>query len=201
GGMAGQNRTSIDAAIWWEDGLYKTRLTFVEWKYTEKALGDCGGHNSRGNDQRYRCETLEVRNIQPARDCYLESRRSNRTSRHYWAHLADAGISLRPLCGHTGCPFMGPFYQLMRQYLLAAYCQDELGDVESVDVVVVGFQGNEDLLRIPEELAHLGHDVVSAWNRLLTRKAPPLRHVPVEDLLSGVPSDGRREYIRERYGV
>jgi hypothetical protein len=201
GGKRGQNRTSIDAAVRWKDPGNKTRLTFIEWKYTEKALGDCGGYNSPKNDQRHRCETMKVRDIHPARDCYLATKKSNRTSRRYWEHLADAGISLRPLDDHTGCPFIGPFDQLMRQYLLAAYCQAELTNVESVDVIVIGFRGDKDLLRTPEELDHLDHEIVPAWNKLLTTTAPPLRHVFVEDLLSGAPSDDRREYIRERYGV
>lgn len=200
GGKRGQNRTSIDAAVWWKGPGNKTRLTFVEWKYTEQAFGDCGGYRSDGNDQRGRCDTLKVQDIRPEIDCYLESKRDTQTSRHYWEHLVEAGISVERFGDRPGCPFRGAFYQLMRQYLLAAHCKASASEADNVDVISIGFQGNQDLLRRPEYLAHLGEDVVSAWNSMLTT-APPLRHVLVEALLADAPSDDWREYIRERYGA
>jgi hypothetical protein len=198
GGKRGQNRTSIDAAVWWGDERNKTRLTLVEWKYTEQSFGDCGGYRSEGNDQRHRCRTLKVQYIRPEADCYLATHRDDRTSRRYWEHLAEAGVSLERFGDHLGCPFRGPFYQLMRQYLLAAHCRAELTEVDNVDVMVIGFRANRDLLRRPRHLSHLGQDVVSAWNNMLTT-ARPLRHVFIETMLAGAPSDDWREYIRQRY--
>jgi hypothetical protein len=200
GGKRGQNRTSIDAAVWWDDERNKTRLTLVEWKYTEQSFGGCGGYRSVGNYQQHRCDTLKVQDVRPERDCYLASGEGDRTSRHYWEHLGEAGISLGRFGDHLGCPFRGPFYQLMRQYLLAAHCKASVSEADNVDVISIGFQGNQDLLRRPEYLAHLGEDVVSAWNSMLTT-APPLRHVFVETMLADAPSDDWREYVRQRYGV
>ena len=200
GGKRGQNRTSIDAAVRWRGPGNKTRLSLVEWKYTERGFGECGGCRSVGNDQRHRCATLKVQDIRPELDCYVASGKDDRTSRRYWEHLGEAGISQERFGDHLGCPFRGPFYQLMRQYLLAAYCRANLSGVDNVDVISIGFQGNQDLLRRPEYLAHLGEDVVSAWNSMLTT-APPLRHVFVETMLADAPSDDWREYIRERYRV
>jgi hypothetical protein len=200
GGKRGQNRTSIDAAVWWRGPGNKTRLTLVEWKYTEPSFGKCGGDRSAGKDQQPRCDTLKVQDIRPKLDCYVASGEDAQTSRHYWEHLVEAGISVERFGDHLGCPFRGPFYQLMRQYLLAAYCRANLSGVDNVDVIVIGFRNNRDLLRVPRHLAHLGQDVESAWNNMLTT-APPLRHVFVETMLAGAPSDDWREYIRERYGV
>lgn len=199
GGRRGQYRTSIDAAVWWKNHQNKTRLTLVEWKYTEQSFGDCGGYRSRGNDQRDRCRTLKVQDIGVGENCYLAAGRNERTSRRYWNHLTEAGLSLQRFGDHSGCPFRGPFYQLMRQYLLAAYCRAKISEAHGVDVIAIGFQENRDLLRLPSYLSHLGEDVVAAWNNMLT--APPLRHVFVETLLADAPSDEWREYIRERYRV
>lgn len=200
GGKRGLNRTSIDAAVWWKDQSGCTRLTFVEWKYTEKNFGACGGYRSDGNRQRDRCRTLKVRAIQPQRDCYVATGRDDRTSRRYWEHLTEAGISLERFGDRSGCPFIGPFYQLMRQYLLAAHCRASIVGVHHVDLIVIGFQGNQSLLRVPRSLSHLGEDVVSAWNSMLTI-SPPLRLVFIEDMLAHAASDDWRDYMRERYGV
>ncbi len=57
GGKPGQNRTSIDAAIWWRAGNSRL-LTLVEWKYTERSFGTCGGYSSRGNKYKPVCRGL-----------------------------------------------------------------------------------------------------------------------------------------------
>jgi hypothetical protein len=200
GGKRGQNRTSIDTAVWWEDQGNRKRLTFIEWKYTESELGGCGGYVSKGNKQRDKCRTLRVQGILPERDCYIATGKDDRTRRKYWKHLALAGISPERFGNRSGCPFIGSFYQLMRQYLLAAYCKTHMNDVDEVALVLIGFRGNHDLLRVPNSVTHLGNDVVSAWNGLLTT-APPPRLVFVEDMLASAPSNEWREYIRERYGL
>ena len=70
GGQRGQNRTSIDVAIWWESdtGRY---LTLCEWKYTERAYGTCGGYASKGNRDKERCRHLDVAHDAPAASCDL----------------------------------------------------------------------------------------------------------------------------------
>jgi hypothetical protein len=202
GGRRGQNRTSIDAAIWWEDTASQKRLTFIEFKYTERELGSCGGYRSKGNKHPERCEELDIHATQPQVNCFLENGEGARTSRHYWKHLAEAGISLKRFGDVKGCPFRGPFYQLMRQYLLAAYCRSHVKDVNEVDVVVLGFRGNESLLEVSSQLKHLGSDIVGAWNSVL-EGVPPLRMVHVEDLAShiAIADADWAKYLNERYGL
>lgn len=199
-GKRGQNRTSIDAAIWWIDQKEQKRLTLIEWKFTEKAFGTCGGYASKGNNNRQTCRTIRIQSINPKTDCYVASGKDDRTSRHYWEHLSESGISLERFGVRLGCPFIGPLYQLMRQYLLAAHCRANMSDIQAVDVIVIGFKGNQSLTKSPRHLSHLGGNVITAWNNLLTA-APPLRHVYVEDLMKNAQEDGWTHYISERYGI
>ena len=209
GGKRGQNRTSVDAAVWWENTEGDRRLTLIEWKYTEREFGSCGGYESKGNQQKDRCKYLLVEKIRPQLDCYVASGRDSRTSRRYWDLLEQSGISASSYPG-VGCPFRGPLYQLLRLYLLREFCQKNIPDLDGVDVVVMGFRENmRNILRVPNYLRGLcedhGDDIIDVWNRLLTN-APPLRWLPVEDMLP--PKDtlvaGQtewRQYIHERYGV
>ena len=205
GGQRGRIRTSVDAAIWWESIEGSSRLTLVEWKYTESELGSCGGYKSPGNQQKDKCANLVVENIRPRMDCYVATGNNDRTSRRYWDHLGESGISLSAF-PDEGCPFRGPFNQLLRLYLVRDYCQQTMPDTD-VDVVVMGFKGNRPyLLKSPNYLHGLGDNVVNAWNRSLTSHAPPLRWLPVEDwlpelgTLTGEGVEWRR-YINERYCV
>ncbi len=216
GGKRGQNRTSIDAVVHWEDMEGRRRLTFIEFKYSEKEFGSCGGYKSKGNKHPEMCSTLDAQTRRPQANCYLENGKSNRTSRHYWKHLAEAGISSALFGGVKGCPFMGPFYQLMRQYLLAAWCKANTVELEEiqhgeaypgvrqdeVDVVVLGFRGNTSLLNVPTHLRHLGNDIIEAWNRILVGVSP-LRMVHVEDLAPQIAKvDGDwAKYLSDRYGL
>lgn len=210
-GGRGQNRTSIDAAIRWQDGKGANRLTLIEWKYTESEFGTCGGYKSKGNRQKDKCSNLSAEKIcsKPRSNCYLETAINNRTNRRYWEHLPQAGISLMPLHDNLGCPFQGPFYQLLRLYLLRECCQETLTDVDRVDVAVIGFRENADLLRMPSKPPHLpqlGDNVIEIWNKLLTNGAPPLRWATVEQIMTSSGNSGSderkwRKYISERYGV
>ena len=202
GGKRGQNRTSIDAAIWWENGAGRKRLTFAEFKYTEKQLGTCGGYGSKGNKHRENCRNLNIQTERPQDGCYLENGLTGRTCRRYWEHLAEGGISLQRFGNVKGCPFRGPFYQLMRQYLLAAHCMASYKELASVDVILLGFRGNKSLHIVPPEVRHLGDDVATAWNTVL-KGIPKLRQVDVADLSSLIPSTLQewRDYLKDRYGI
>ena len=202
GGKRGQNRTSIDAAIWWEDCTGQKRLTFVEFKYTERHLGGCRGYKSNSNMHPEQCDSLDVQGDQPGASCYLENRKTSRTSRHYWQHLTGAGVDLRQFGNVRGCPFRGPFYQLVRQYLLAAYCVLNEKEVTAVDVMLLAFKGNRSLLQVPQALRYLGGDVVTSWNTVLN-DAVKLRCVYVEALSSRIPSIDQdwKEYLNNRYGL
>ena len=164
GGKRGMNRTSVDAAIWWADANKKPRLTLVEWKYTEKGFGNCGGYVSKGNKRRDRCRTVDMRSISPKRDCYLMHGDRPTTQRHYWDHMDHAGIDYRAF-EEPGCPFRGPLYQLLRQQLLAHWLETKTDN--TVDVAVACFKNNEDLMRSPSYLKHLDPGLPSAWRAFL----------------------------------
>ncbi len=197
-GKRGQNRTSIDCAIEWEDGSGR-RLTLVEWKYTEKTFGDCGGYHSKGNGDKQLCRDLDVTGPEPAKHCYLVRKHS----RQYWRWLEAAGVDLQALSCVRGCPFRGPFYQLVRQYVLAA-CLRQLMPDTRIDVAYVGFRDSCGILDVPRELRVLGDSVLDAWNAVVRE---PLRHVCAEDIALAVRAAGNTgqqgwlDYLAERYGI
>ena len=85
----------------------------------------------------------------------------------------------------------------MRQYMLAAYCKIKMTELHQVDLAIIGFRGNRNLLRVPRNVRHLGMDVVSAWNGMLDT-APPFRLVFVEDVLASAPDNDWRRHVTER---
>ena len=200
-GKRGQNRTSIDVAIFWKDREGRRCLTLAEWKYTERQYGDCGGFRSTGNTKKEFCQSGMQSPADVRGNCYLTVGRNTRT---YWDNLGEAGIDIdKALAGVEGCPFRGPFYQLLRQYLLAARLR-QTGHFDSVDVVSIGFRGNANLEDVPAHLVPLGQTVIEAWNSILLPPVPRMRHVYVEDIMNSAGNSGDpdwREYIRGRYGV
>jgi len=117
--------------------------------------------------------------------------------------MEHAGICFQEFDG-KGCLFRGPLNQLMRLQLLAHWLETNTDN--AVDIAVACFKGNEELVRSPSYLKHLGTDLPSVWRSLLT--APERFHVlHVEDLmahcdyLSDVARSPWREYLKERYGV
>ena len=202
GGKRGQNRTSVDAAVWWHDADDGSRLTLVEWKYTEKQFGTCGGLASRGNDQKAKCRGWAGLDFRASRDCYLARGETERNQRRYWEHLAEAGIDLASYQG-TACPFCGPAYQLVRLHLLGAYLQRE-NAAAKVDVAAVHFSGDKSLATPPVALRHLGADMTSAWRRLL-RQPDDYRVCHAEELAQAIRNSAvdsaLAEYLHERYGV
>jgi len=200
-GKRGQNRTSVDAAVWWTDTEGHSRLTLIEWKYTETRFGTCGGLASEGNKRKDRCRQ-RADGTDPAWECYLAGGDSDRTKREYWKRLGVAGLNLAPYENNL-CPFAGPFYQLMRLHLLAAYCAQQ-GEAAKVDVAAVHFAGNSFLEVPPRELRHLGATVTEAWKRLLTRP-DDFRVCHAESLADGIRTSGAfpdlADYLGERYGV
>lgn len=189
-GGRGQNRTSIDVAIWWEDAS-KSHLTLCEWKYTERSFGPCGGHKSDGNPDPENCSRLNPSVPSSWAMCYLTAPRHHR---NYWAHMAQAGVNLASFNQADGCPFKGPFYQVMRQFLLAAYLRQH-GDDNDVDVAVIAFKGND------REVGYSG--TVQEWNQHLVG-VPPLRLVYVDDIVASIRAHAtgpHEAYLRDRYGV
>jgi hypothetical protein len=202
-GKRGLNRTSADAAISWTASDGTSRLTLVEWKYTETKFGGCGGYKPGPRYQRAKCDTLEVSPVQPSQDCYVSNNKDPRTSRQYWQHLEDAGVSPK-VFRNNGCPFRGPLYQLLRLQLLAHWLDANTAD--TVDVAVAYFKSNMKLMKSPGYLKHVHPDLALAWPAFLA-EPERFRVLYIEDLmahcdyLSGVAKSPWREYLRERYGV
>lgn len=203
GGKRGQNRTSADAVIWWESRDGRPKVTLLEWKYTEKEFGSCGGYHSDGNHQKARCLILDARSIEPTTDCYLALGKTPRNRRRYWEHMEVSGIRFRAFLG-VGCPFRGPLYQLMRLQLLASWLGSNTQS--HVEVALACFKGNTDLMRSPRYLRYLDPYLPSVWQCLLA-EPNRFRVVFVEDLMAycdslpDVAGSSQRMYLRERYGL
>ncbi|MFB0533895.1 MAG: hypothetical protein ACETWR_02820 [Anaerolineae bacterium] len=209
-GKRGLYRTSIDVAIFWIGRSKRKHITLVEWKYTERNFGACSAFQSASKDDRARCLSLNVaKDRDPARSCLLTAG-GDRRSRRYWEHMEAAGISLPAFASVQGCPFQGPFYQLMRQFLLAAYLR-QAEKADEVEVVSIGFARNIELHKVPPQLRSLidreEEGIVGAWNAVL-EGVPPLRHWTVEQFMARVRVNkiegidlGWRNYLRERYDV
>lgn len=180
GAKRGQNRTSIDVAIRWADGE-KNYWTLGEWKYTEHGFGACGGYQSKGNKDRRFCVELPATQYKTNHNgCYLHCKKS----RQYWQRLDEAGISFDALDGAKNCPFRGPFYQLLRQYLLASYLRKS-SSIDEVFVAAIHFRGNKSLNRLPRYHKKLASDVIDLWNKMLVG-VPKLQSIYVEDIVASM---------------
>ena len=207
-GKRGQNRTSIDAAIFWQDTTGHRNISLIEWKYTEHNFGVCSAFTDATRAERMRCLSLGICTAShPEQICLLTDGGDSR-SRRYWEHLVGAGIRKEAFAGVKGCPFAGPLYQLMRQQLLSSYLRD-VGEADEVDIMVVAFSGNTALMELPPALETMrlseSDTVIKVWNQALTG-VPLVRHFFVETLLSALDSivsaDARwRAFLRDRYGV
>lgn len=202
GGKRGQNRTSIDAAIFWtHDG--RKGATLVEWKYCERTFGSCSAYDQAGEDGKAPCDSPDHES-----HCILKDGRRNH-ARHYWDRLEESGIRRSKLACVSGCPFRGPFYQLMRQFLVAQYMR-QARIVDQVDVAALHFRGNDALRELPAEFVTLlgggQGTVIEAWNRALDG-VPPMRELDAESLICaydncpGQTDPTWRAYIRDRYGL
>jgi len=180
------------------DRTDQTDLTLVEWKYTESSYGACRGFSEEGD----KCSKLQIQEPISKTQCYLTQ---GRNKRRYWEHTELSGIDIQAFAKVPGCPFRGPAYQLWRQYLLAAYCR-ETGNYNKVEVASISFSGNKSLHQVPDYLASLGSDMLSAWKSFLIG-VPKLRHVNVEDIVdriktTNLPVDAEWvDFLKLRYGL
>jgi len=207
-GKRGQHRTSIDAAIFWRDGNQMRWATLLEWKYTERNFGVCSAFSNSNKKEKEICRSLNTaKEIDPAIHCQLTNGERHR-SRRYWEHFEKAGVSLQKFVDVHGCPFQGPLYQLMRQFLLGTFLI-ESKIVDRFDVVSMDFAKNTSLQKIPKHLQPMIHnntnDIVDLWNLALCTD-DKMRHITVEELMEQVDIVGDldtnwRNYITERYGV
>ncbi|MCU7490539.1 MAG: hypothetical protein HF312_02650 [Ignavibacteria bacterium] len=206
-GKRGQNRTSIDVAIFWTDDA-KNHLTLIEWKYTEKNFGGCRACADAKKKGNYACLKVDVLS-NPSNNCLLVGNPPLR-NRTYWQIMDKAGIDLNKLVSDNGCPFQGPFYQLMRQYLLA-YAIKQSNPTLEIDLISIGFKNNISLHKVPDHLLELQQivgkktDIINLWNNCLSNVAP-LQHIYVEDLTKAIEQtkafdDDWRKYIAARYSL
>jgi len=191
-----------DAAIWWLDSFGQKRLSLCCWSYTETSYGTCGGFRSRTNPHQDSCLRMSVADSGFPGSCYLSGKVNSWMN---WELLTAAGIRLVAAADIAGCPFRGPFYQLLRYYALAAWLR-HTENLDLVDVVSVGFEKNTNLNMSPRHLAVLGDDIIQAWNRLLSG-VPALRYVCVEEIVAALrhsrcgAADDLLGYLRDRYGL
>ena len=191
-----------DAAVWWRDAAGRRCLSLICWKYTEASYGTCGGFRSRNNHHQAHCLQMDLGGPHPEEYCYLVREMSPSLP---WDMLPETGIRFDAFRGVGGCPFRGPFYQIMREFLLAAALR-RTETVDQVDVVFVGFRGNRHITRTPVHLASLGNDLIHAWN-LALKGVPTLRYVLVEEIVAGLrrdrsgSADNLVSYLEERYGL
>lgn len=207
-GKRGQYRTSIDAAVFWEDTNEQSHCTLIEWKYTEAGYGSCSAYSDGSLEEKSACKNLVIqKSLRHAGSCLL-TKGGDKRSRHYWMLLDEAGISTESLSKVQGCPFRSSFYQLMRQHLLAHYLRKKLV-ADIIDVLSMGFGGNRSLGSIPYSILPLREDrrekILDVWNKILVN-VPSMRHVDVTHLAEKLDNCSNvnpewRTYLKERYGV
>ena len=201
-GKRGQNRTSIDAAVFWtREG--RNDATLIEWKYTERTFGNCSAFANARSDAKAAC-----RGPDHEKHCIL-TQSPPKCDRHYWDRLEESGIRRAKLACVPGCPFRGPFYQLMRQFLIAQYMRQS-GQADDVEVLAIHFDGNNSLRELTPELENLAKStatsIVDAWNVAL-EGVTPMREIKAEALLLAYDTcrtpdlSDWRDYIRARYGM
>lgn len=115
----GANSTSVDAALRYvHEG--KSNLLLVEWKYTEAYGSKRTASHERGDETR-------------------ERRYANLWRRPHGPVRIDAPVRLSDF-------FLDPWYQLLRQQMLAYHCEvDPLGDFDRVTVLHVSPSDNTGL--------------------------------------------------------
>jgi len=153
----GANFTSFDAAVRFEDTSGRTQIALIEWKYTESY-----GRTSKAEGK--------------------SGARRQAVYRDFF-EAANGPIDASKVPDYLDL-FYEPFYQMMRQQLLAHEMEKhrELG-AEVVTVVHICPARNTDFQRITSpNLAPLGDSATGMWKSLL-RKPERFVEVHTEDLL------------------
>ena len=162
-GRRGENRTSVDIAVWWEDRTGSTNLVLVEVKFTEAEFGGCG----KGAKNRGRCNTDGEGLVRGrGRGCPLTESPHNRT---YWALADRHGLfEWDTLAGQTACLFRHDGYQLMRNQLLARVLEsDRARGLRRVDFAALVHDDNPSIRQLRAPMA--GQSAVeSGWRGVLT---------------------------------
>jgi hypothetical protein len=168
--IRGAHRTSVDAAFLYRTSEGRVELALVEWKYTESYL--------------------YARKPQPAKD-------AERVRRYNRLYLAPDG-PVRPLVP-IRYMFDEPFYQLMRQQLLAHELERHHAEgAARVRVLHVLSPENLDYQRsiVRPEMKEFGDTVDEIWSFFLARRS---RFRPVDPTVFLDPAVTSEEYVA-RYG-
>lgn len=197
-GNRGQNRTSSDVAITWQDSKQSTNLLLLEFKFTEPNFGEC---SKQGNSNRKRCMSSREIVRSPKTQCYRAE-----LGRRYWDIILASDSPLRqdPLIAEDYCPFRYDFYQLMRNQILAHCIQrDQEVCYDNVEFGVMYHAENEALMRMGRPFDG-ETDPLKAWQKLL--KHPDTFHPFkiqqfLETIGSGLPAGltDWRKYLSEKY--
>ncbi|MFC1937912.1 hypothetical protein ACFLWY_05095 [Chloroflexota bacterium] len=202
GGVRGQNRTSSDVAIIWENKDYNKNVLLLEFKFAEPGFGEC---SRQGNPNQRRCQSVKSVIKAPDKECWRAIR-----GRKYWQTiLSDTSPFRRDmLTTERYCPFRYDFYQLMRNQLLA-HCietDSQLG-FRRADFGVIYHADNEDLLRMARPFGG-ERNPLKAWPKLLKDDSRFRFHTfTIQELVSvvnGALPEGLnvwRAYLKQRYGL
>lgn len=203
-GGRGRMRTSADVAIEWVDAVGSRCLLLLEFKFTEREFGRCGGATSKGNEDRPRCRRPNEILRSPEKMCYLVRPKN----RPYWeiALGGDSPLRTDMLATEPYCPFRYDFYQLMRNQLLAHQIDADPESCFERATFGVAYHGeNEGLLRMGR--AYGGErNPLAAWRSVL-RQPDRFVSFTVQDLLSWVdarlPSglEEWRAFLRAKYAL
>jgi len=203
-GGRGQMRTSADVALEWFDASNSRGLLLLEFKFTEREFGRCGGATSRGNADKSRCRQPSEVVQAPEKMCYLVDPKK----RPYWqiALGPDSPLRIDLLTKEPYCPFRYDFYQLMRNQFLAHLIESDPDSGFQRALFGVAYHGeNEELQRMGRPFGG-ERNPLRAWAGLL-REPDCFITFTVQDLLRWIdprlPSrlEEWRMFLSEKYGL
>jgi len=174
GRSRGANATAADAAVKFRDAAGATHLLLIEWKYTESYGTPLTGDPTGKRPRRYGA-------IAFAPDGPIR---------------ADAGVVLADF-------FWEPFYQLLRQQVLAHRIETDPGSgIDRARVLHLSPAGNQALHRVTAPaLARFGSDAFDVFRSLLI-DPDAFIGCTIEDAfapLAGWPEADWFPYLRDRY--
>ena len=199
-GGRGQNRTSSDLAITWQDKEDRKNMLLLEFKFTEPDFGKC---SKQGNTNPKRCLSSKDIVSSHKTQCYRSE-----VGHPYWDMVLSSNNPFKKesLTVESYCPFHYDFYQLMRNQLLAHCIQsDPEEDFNKVEFGVIYHAENEALTRMSRPFAG-EYNPLKAWHNLL--KNPDTFHVfTVQEFLDDIEPNLRgdlenwRAYLKQRYDL
>lgn len=203
-GSRGRMRTSADIALEWSDASNSRGLLLLEFKFTEREFGRCGGATSPGNVDRSRCRQPSKIVQAPEKMCYLVKPKQ----RPYWeiALGPDSPLRIDLLTKESYCPFRYDFNQLMRNQFLAHLIESDPNSGFQRALFGVAYHAeNDQLLRMGRPF-NGERNPLKAWAGLL-REPDSFITFTLQDLLawmdSRLPShlEEWRAFLSAKYGL